>query len=578
MERSYSNAASEMGDDGMPSGEAQRNDSIVTVDAEEGAIGTDPITKVESDELIVRKPTKATTWLFETPEVIRRFVYQTYSREHHNALAERAKSLIEAKLKHLRDQNGDEVQAKLTCRAKKKDSLEEKLKMREIEKGTAYVDDDDIEKDVKDLAGVRIILYTPTQAQHDSVKRMVLDIWGPDVKEKKHDGSEPSTKFKAEQVDAQKKRGYVRKHFGYQAVHYRAPMKKEQEVEEVYEHKTNDWVEIQVVSALGHAWAEAGHDVQYKSYAFGPPTEREERILDALSGLVSTGDLLLEEFRGLVNKRTYAKWKIQEEFAIFFRQTDVLEKPRDEYAEDGEEDLEALEVGYRGDFSPDTANIVFRFLVSIEKDYPLAVRNALMVNLGYNHDPVKSLEDMKKRKENQELNIPTFKPHLEFPKGYLAPLCLIVTLLSKYDQENKTLKEHKGDTNGTSTPAVPEKCSIMMEALVLLQTFAGNSATAKNFLNEIKFEESEKESLNFVLQSPHRSKCFAVDLGKDNDWLEDSLRAAWQWFEKQLKEPASLCGLFFRLVKMGVVKETNEVKRLKELKIGSLSRSGTLAD
>ncbi|PVH97228.1 hypothetical protein DM02DRAFT_685698 [Periconia macrospinosa] len=295
------------------------------INDEEGVLDIEPIAEIDSDETMVGTPTKATRWLFETPDVIRKFVYKTYSREHYNTLAERAKSLVKANLKHLRGENGEEVQAKVACRAKKKDSLEEKLKMRELENRRPYKDHDDIERGVKDLA----------RAQQDSVKRIIRDIWGPGV-EKNHHGSESSTK--AEQVDAQKKKGYVRKHFGYQAMNYRTPMKKEHEVEEAYEYKESDWVEIQVVSALGHAWAEAGHDVQYKSHAFGPPTEREERILDALSGLVSTGDLLLEEFRGL---------------------------PKDEYAEDGEEDVETLDMGYRGDFSPATADIVLLISTSL---------------------------------------------------------------------------------------------------------------------------------------------------------------------------------------------------------------------
>jgi len=85
-------------------------------------------------------------------------------------------------------------------------------------------------------------------------------------------------------------------------------MKKEQEAGK-YKHKKGDRVEIQVVSALGNAWAEAGHDVLYKTHAYGEPTVTEHRILDALNGLVRSGELLLEQFHEAFMRRTKTKWE-----------------------------------------------------------------------------------------------------------------------------------------------------------------------------------------------------------------------------------------------------------------------------
>ncbi|KAF1993575.1 hypothetical protein P154DRAFT_527681 [Amniculicola lignicola CBS 123094] len=511
------------------------------------------------NELDLVEPTmgprkKAITWLIETPPKIREFAYQYYASEHYNALAKQAQTLIEEELKNLTDEKGDKVQAKVTCRAKKRDSLEEKLKMREIERGKKYESYEEIQKDVKDLAGVRIILYTPTQAQHDSVKKMVLGIWGSDyVEQIKHDGKSSSKGSKETHFDAQKKKGYVRKNLGYQAYHYRALMKKSHEKEGIYDHQQHDWVEIQVVSALGHAWAEAGHDVLYKSYAYGPPSEREERILDALSGLVSTGDLLLEEFRGLVNERTNRRWSSLEEFAIFLRRTDVLEN---EYEEAG---YDTLGEGYRPDFSPDTANIVYCFLEIIDMHYPLAVRNTLQADLGYNHNPIKRLEE-----------VATFNPNLKPPPGFLAPLCLILKMLSKYDEKNDNNRAIS--TTIRNDYSAHEKCVKMMEALMLLQMFAGGAAQAKNLLHNISLETPYRDSLNFVLQSPHRFD------GTDPKFVEEGLQPAWEWFGNQVHDPASLCGLFFRLTIMGVSTGSGEFKLLRNLKIGSLSRPGTLED
>lgn len=63
-------------------------------------------------------------------------------------------------------------------------------------------------------------------------------------------------------------------------------------------------LEIQVVSALTHAWATAGHDYLYKNYLFGEAPYGEHVIFDALDGIIKTGDQLLEQFQSMVYPRT----------------------------------------------------------------------------------------------------------------------------------------------------------------------------------------------------------------------------------------------------------------------------------
>ena len=527
---------------------------------EQCGITQDQNPEEEVDRFPPRPVKKAATWLVNTPKPIERFIHH-HSPEHYQALAERAQGLIESALKNLRDSDDQEIQAKVTCRAKTGKSLEEKLKMRNLErkrKGKKeYETDEEILEDVKDLAGVRVVLYTPNEDQREKVKRVIKSIWGDDVDEKPHEGSvSPTTSgpsLKSKRDTGGKKKEYIRKHLGYRADHYRTPMTKEQSTDS-YQWKKYDWVEIQVVSALGHAWAEAGHDVLYKTHAYGPPSIQEQRILDALSGLIVSGDLLLEQFRELVTKRTTAKWEHPEQFVIFLRQTDVLETQEGQYAFKGSKEPQE---GFRSD----AIDILFRFLQGTGNDYPLAVRNALK-DLGYPQESEIGLSEV----------LSQFNPSLTPPQGLLTPLCMISHMLS--------LDERKGKRTAiTEEPDVQEMFSIMMDALILLQTFAGGPGCAKALLlvHQVQMTVEETESLNFLLSDPSRKNCFAGAVVKK--WIKDSLQTAWRWFEKQANDDKSLCGLFFRLANMGVpAKVMDDPRRLKELKINSLSRSNTLED
>jgi len=507
-------------------------------------------TGISAEEFCPRPLESQPTWIREQPsQTIHDFV-KDYAREHYEELAKAAKALIDRKLADKRDSNEEEVQAKVTCRAKDQRSLEEKLKMRNEERKQAhekeYQTADDIRDDIKDLAGVRVVLYTPNEAQRNKVREVIRDIWGwgPEVEEIHHNGSNLSATNNTKST-------YVRKHLDYQAVHYRTPMKEDQGTG-TYSWKSYDKVEIQVVSALAHAWAEAGHDVLYKTHAYGRPSVQEHRILDALSGLIVSGDLLLEQFRELVTKRTYAKWKQPEQFAIFLEDVDVLERPPGPDGQDTE--------GYQKDFAQDGRDILFRFLEKTANNYPLAVRNTLR-DLGYPQNPEAGL--------NEELQrfTPSFKP----PEGLLTPLCIISRLFPKDKVKGKELVE-KHD--------ISKRCSIMMDALILLQTFAGSPDDAKTLLSDsrVSMTNAETESLNFVLDSLNRRDCL-LEFGKLHlkHW-EDDLRRAWSWFQQQAADDGSLCGLLFRLtaqIGVSVTKETSDHERMSKLKIGSLSRTNT---
>jgi ppGpp synthetase/RelA/SpoT-type nucleotidyltranferase len=507
----------------------------------------DRVSELEDEQFVPIPLRTAPSWLDKTPQLIYDFVNLYYSREHYEALAKTAQSLIERALKDLRDSNEEEVQAKVTSRAKTGMSLEEKLKMRneerKLEGKKEFGTSDDILSDVVDLAGVRVVLYTPNEAQRNKVREVIRSIWGPGVEEKIHDGSNASATNGA---IAGKNKRYIRRHLGYQAEHYRTPMTEDQSTD-MYEWKPYDKVEIQVVSALGHAWAEAGHDVLYKTHAYGPPSIQEQRILDALSGLIISGDLLLEQFRELVTKRTYARWEHPEQFTSFIRESDVLQRQE-------EQDGTKSYAEYQNHFASEGIDILFRFLVKTRNNYPLAVRNALR-DLRYPQDPKTGLEEELKQ----------FSPPLHPPLCLLAPLCLISHFLRRGKQKGKQSKTEY---------SMREKCSIMIDALLLLQTFAGSSDAARAFLLQpgVTMTNDQKVGLNFVLSNPSRRDCLDGFQTFRPDVWSDELELAWGWFQQQVPDDRSLCGLFFRLSEMGVpAKVLDDRKRLKELSIGSLN-------
>jgi ppGpp synthetase/RelA/SpoT-type nucleotidyltranferase len=446
-------------------------------------------------------------------------------------------------------------EAKVEYRAKTAKSLREKLRMRYEEK--QYKVDEDIWRDIHDLAGVRIILYKPSKNQRMKARKILRSIWGNDVtKESPHpparaesfEDSDEDNDFddpEKNKLKRTKKTTYKRRHLGYQADHYRVDMKTIQKYDErsnPSERPDYERVEIQVVSALGHAWSEASHDVLYKSYTYGRPTIEEERIFDALNGIIISGDSLLEQLHELVMKRTYTRWTKLEEFSIFLRGLDVLQD-QEKHNKIGKEGLDVL----------------FRFLIITDQNYPLAVRNALKDKMGYPDHP------------RLDAIIATYKPMFEPVVGTLASICLINQMMP----------------DGQVVPALevpcagaPE-CRIMISALTMLQNVIGGPEAANKFLRDhIKPEMTKAEvtSLEFVLT--HSRRQLGLDEKHPNyqhneDIIKPDLHSLWNWFQDQNKKPNSICGLFFQLAAMGATKVVDPITMLSQLSIGSLSRSST---
>jgi len=511
----------------------------------------------------------------DTPQVIERFV-KDYVLDHFSFTAQRAMELIEEELVNATASDGQPVLAKLSCRAKTKKSLREKLKTRNHtreKKGekTYSSDVDDIWNDIHDLAGVRVLLYTPSPEQHKSLTDIIQKIWGDDIVPRlqpepsdlskgalnagSRDEHDATSDAKATHQPATKE--YIPRHPGYKGIHYRVLMKEEQQGQTSagkYVWNERDRVEIQVVSALGHVWAEVEHDVQYKTHAYGPPTEDERRLLDTLSGLLSAGELVLEQFSKLVNKRTYAKIPHRDDFGTFLRGLDVLQKSPADVS-----DIRGA--SYSSGFATEGIDILFRYLVKSKKNNPLAVRNAFKA-LRYpdDHEPV--LREIKA----------FYKPTLNLPEAFLPPFCLISSML-RGDQSLIDIAPERGSY------LLSKKCRILINALTLLQAFAGSPEEAKEWLRieiEPLLDQSKRESLNFVLSNSRRKRCLTDDTAEVQRRLGGNVLPAWEWFEKQASNRASVCGLLFQLAEMEATKDGDANTLLGGLGIGSLSRSSTV--
>ncbi|KAH8723479.1 hypothetical protein GQ44DRAFT_761121 [Phaeosphaeriaceae sp. PMI808] len=507
--------------------------------------------------------------------VIDNFLSKDYNHGHYASVCQRAKDLIDEKFGRLAS-GGPKINAKVTCRAKEETSLSEKLKMRNPTK--KYKTSDDILTDIADLAGVRIILYTPNDEQRRRVKETIESIWS-DVRLVQHKGTNPMSAVdcvvEAEPKllpkptilnnealtgslgDAENMRigmkgkkpvdEYVPKHLGYEADHYRATMEQEHAgltKEGMYKWTKTDKVEIQVMSALLHAWAEAGHDAWYKQEAFGTPSREEQRILDSLRGLISSGDLLLDLYTESVNKRTYARILHRDQLETFLRSVDILQVNNYEDDADTEQKMERRTSRFQTDFKSESVDILLNFLAKRNKNYPFAVREALK-ELGYPEDPSTTFSGIVK----------TFNPAFVPPKGLLAPFCLIFQMLGKAT----TLEQP------TNIDSLSSQCLIMINALVLLQTFAGKVGTAIDILEaslgmteeiEDGLQSKGKVGLKFVLQDPQRWN-FLMEGREDNitDRHREQVQSAWNWFVYQATQPKSACGMLFRVAKIGVAQD-----------------------
>jgi len=126
----------------------------------------------------------------------------------------------------------------IQCRAKSAASLKFKLEAQGL------LDSDSIEKQIKDLAGVRLVFYTNTDVNRFLNSGLIPQGFQVDWKETRihHPTSE----------NAQQR---------YQAIHYTVYLSEQRTALPEYSKFKGMRCEIQIQTILNHAWAETSHDI-----------------------------------------------------------------------------------------------------------------------------------------------------------------------------------------------------------------------------------------------------------------------------------------------------------------------------
>ncbi|SEW12499.1 GTP pyrophosphokinase [Kaistella antarctica] len=186
------------------------------------------------------------------------------------------------------------IKAMVSSRAKRIDRLREKVENRN--KTKKYKSKVSIEKDIVDLAGIRVALYFP--ADRKIIGELIEDLF--EIVETKN-FPEKSHKPKFE-----------KRFSGYWATHYRVKLKKTDEIDKRF---TETVFEIQVASVLMHAWSEVEHDLVYKPFS-GDLSEEELSILDQINGLVLAGENALERLQKAITERTAKQDEVSDKYEL----------------------------------------------------------------------------------------------------------------------------------------------------------------------------------------------------------------------------------------------------------------------
>ncbi|KAL8795009.1 MAG: hypothetical protein Q9195_002457 [Heterodermia aff. obscurata] len=440
-------------------------------------------------------------------------------QQHYKALTAYGHTRLEAalvKLNKEKSPENDGLQARVSSRTKAFESLCENVKLKAGKR--SFRKWSSIRDTYQDLAGVRLTLYMPGEKSRRKAEELIKDIW-PEART-----SRPYTKTKETKVDESSNKGpevgdripddkhqdsesydYNLTHAGYKAVHYE--IKKDLNKECGYGYEAGDRFEIQVVSALLHGWQEAQHDVQYKTIAYGEPSIAEQRILDAINGILLSGDLLLEQFYQMFYSRVYQRFNEVDDLARFLRDSDISQH----------DDL----------FPAQCQTHLLGLLRKHDKNFPMAARECI-----------------------KQLGIPN--------KTSLGPLSAdlvsetwigFVSLAQRLETSCSVGPDYDAYDN-------PFEQGIAITTTVLLLTdLSHKNDFPDRILRDMGSRTQEVDVMNSLVQILGdqwvfwKSNSYLGDLHK----LEARVSPAWDWFTSKAKNTASFAGLGFRLVIRDVV-------------------------
>ncbi|CAF9938435.1 MAG: hypothetical protein HETSPECPRED_001070 [Heterodermia speciosa] len=436
-------------------------------------------------------------------------------RKHYEALTLYGHTQLTAALAKLNEEKSPEndgLQARVSSRTKDFQSLCENVKLKAGER--SFRKWSSIRDAYKDLAGVRLTLYIPGATSRKKAEELIKSVW-PEARI-----SRPYTKTKETEVDKSSNQGpdvgdrsqdhklqgnesdeYNVTHAGYKAVHY--DIKKDLKKECGYGYEAGDRFEIQVVCLLLHGWQEAQHDVQYKTIAYGVPSNAERRILDAINGISLSGDLLLEQFYQMFYSRVYQRFNEVDDLTRFLRDSDLSQHA----------DL----------FPVQCQAHLMELLRKHDKNFPMAARECIK-QLGA---PDRTDLDITGKELIQEI--------------WIGFLCLAQRLEAScsvdpdYDAYDDPCKQGRA----------------IMTTLLLMQDLS--EFAVKILLRNMGPMARESDVVNSLISisaKPWNMMYFhpGIEHQVNDPKLKAEILPAWTWFKSQGKNTSCFPGLVFRLV------------------------------
>ena len=171
-----------------------------------------------------------------------------YCKHGYDLYSELANTVKDILFKVIQARNSDLELMKIQARAKEVKSLKTKIDNRQ--KCGEFIDLEHIEKDIKDLAGCRLVFYTNSAVQKFAYSNLIDELFTVDLdKSKEH--------FPVKKNDT-----------SYVAHHYVVSLNDTRSSLPDYEKFAGLKCEIQIRTALNHAWAEITHDIIYKGHDF----------------------------------------------------------------------------------------------------------------------------------------------------------------------------------------------------------------------------------------------------------------------------------------------------------------------
>ncbi|KAF9636443.1 RelA/SpoT [Lasiodiplodia theobromae] len=415
----------------------------------------------------------------------------------------------------------------ITYRAKTPQSLQRKLVDRHGRK--AYQSEHEIRSDIVDFAGVRIALYFPHHKA--KVDKFIEDSYHIDPNDKiVHPVEESRIQSQAttepnENTDGDPRNSqYSRRFSGYQATHYRVRFK---EGGRPNKFQPGDKIEIQVMSVLQSAWSEVEHNILYKQLK-GSPSFPEKMMLDGLNGLVSVGELYLEQLNRVFEERIGSLQDRQAQFA-------------------NEYELGAfLTVKMRRQLGGSNESTIFR-----DDEFDISCVELLQKFLRLKDVAANSKQELDAKLANFNLKA---EEEEELKNPYSTKPNISLMIMKQLYRSSNKLQDMAARYKPQSDA---EYCKVLVSAIISLdELFAPSNFWEKQLMGEVGSYDSLKpqlEGLKWLMESQDPKNLLIGDqqmLEEKKD--QDVLLLLWKWLDKH----ESPCIKFvFSISKLGVLRD-----------------------